>query len=234
VLALVAHWYDWDWKKAEEEFRRSLELNPKNSESYTYYAYFLASLGRHDEALSIARQGLQIDPLSSLANFGVASVLLFSRRWDETITHLQNAIKIDPNYWLHHSYLGRSYEQKGMMPEAIVEFQRGVDADSDQSENWSGLAHAYAVSGKKAEAEKILTDLITKSAKGSYVSPYNIAVIYAGLADKEKAFTWLERAYAERSYYLPVYLITDERLELLHADQHFKDLVRRIGLPGSM
>ncbi len=231
VLALVAHWYDWDWKKAEDEFKRTLVLNPKNSESYTYYAYLLASQGRHDEALSIARQGLQIDPLSSLANFGVAAVLLFSRRWDETITHLQNAIKIDPNYWFHHSYLGRAYEQKGMMPEAIAEFQRGVDVDRDQSENWSGLAHAYAVTGNRVEAEKIVDDLITKSAQGSYVSPYNIAVIYAGLGDKEKALTWLERAYAERSYYLPVYLTTDTRLDGLHSDPRFKVLIRRVGLP---
>jgi serine/threonine protein kinase/Tfp pilus assembly protein PilF len=231
VMALVAHWYDWDWKKAENEFKRAIALNPKNSESYVYYAYFLSSQKRNDEALSIARQGIQIDPLSSLANFGVASTLLFARRWDDAIAHLQNAIKIDSNYWFHRSYLGRAYEHKGMLSEATAEFQRGVDADREQSENWSGLAHAVAVSGKKAEAEKILNDLISKSSAGSYVSPYNIAVIYAGLADKEKALLWLERAYTERSYYLPVYLTTDERLDHLRSETRFKDVIRKIGLP---
>jgi serine/threonine protein kinase/tetratricopeptide (TPR) repeat protein len=231
VMALVAHWYDWDWKKAEDEFKRAIALNPKNSESYVYYAYFLSSQERNDEALSIARQGLQIDPLSSLVNFGVASTLLFARRWDDAIAHLQNAIKIDPNYWFHRVYLGRAYEHKGMLSEATAEFQRGVDADREQSENWSGLAHAVAVSGKRADAEKILNDLLSKSAAGSYVSPYNIAVIYAGLADNEKALSWLERAYTERSYYLPVYLTTDERLDHLRAEPRFKDVIRKIGLP---
>lgn len=231
VLALVAHWYDWDWKKAEDEFKRAIALNPKDSEPYVYYAYFLSSQHRPDEALNMARQGLQIDPLSSLANFGVASTLLFGRRWDEAIAHLQNAIKIDPNYWFHRAYIGRAYEHKGMLSEATAEFQRGVDADREQSENWSGLAHAVAVSGKKAEAEKILNDLISKSSAGSYVSPYNIAVIYAGLADNEKALSWLERAYTERSYYLPVYLTTDERLDHLRSEPRFKDVIRKIGLP---
>jgi len=231
VMALVAHWYDWDWKKAEDEFKRAIVLNPKNSESYVYYAYFLSSQQRHDEALNIAQQGLQIDPLSSLANFGVASTLLFSRRWDDAIGQLQSAIKLDPNYWFHRVYLGRAYEHKGMLSEATVEFQRGVDTDREQSENWSGLAHAVAVSGKRAEAEKILNDLISKSSAGSYVSPYNIAVIYAGLADNEKALSWLERAYTERSYYLPVYLTTDERLDHLRSEPRFKDLIRKIGLP---
>ena len=231
VLALVAHWYDWDWKKAEDEFKRAIALNPKNSESYVYYAYFLSSQKRYDEGLSMARQGLQIDPLSSLANFGVASTLLFARRWDDAIAHLQNAIKVDPNYWFHRVYLGRAYEHRGMLSEATAEFQRGVDADPEQSENWSGLAHAVAVSGKKADAEKILNDLISKSSAGSYVSPYNIAVIDAGLADNEKALSWLERAYTERSYYLPVYLTTDERLDHLRSEPRFKDMIRKIGLP---
>ena len=231
VMALVAHWYDWDWKKAEDEFKRAIALNPKNSEPYVYYAYFLSSQKRYDEALSIARQGLQIDPLSSLANFGVVSTLLFARRWDDAIAHLQNAIKIDPNYWFHRVYLGRAYEHKGMLSEATAEFQRGVDADREQSENWSGLAHAVAVSGKKADAEKILNDLISKSSAGSYVSPYNIAVVYAGLADNEKALLWLERAYTERSYYLPVYMTTDERLDHLRTEPRFKDVIRKIGLP---
>ena len=233
VLALVAHWYDWDWKNSEDEFKRCLILNPKDSEAYTYYAYLLSSLRRDDEALRQAHEALKIDPLSSLANFGVAASLVFSRRYDEAIVHLQKAIRIDPNYWFFRSYLGRAYERKGMLSEAIVEFQHGVDIDNEQSENWAGLAHAYAVSGKKAEAEKIVNDLITKSTKGSYVSPYNIAIIYAGLGDKEKTLTWLERSYEERSYYLPVYLGTDERLDFLRADPHFKDLMRRLGLPDT-
>jgi TolB-like protein/Flp pilus assembly protein TadD len=231
ALGLVAHWYDWDWSLAEKELKRSLELNPKNPESYLYYSYLLASLGRAQEAEAIARQGLQIDPLSSGTNFGVASALVFNRRWDDAIVHLRKAIELDPNYWFHHSYLARAYEQKRMMPEAIAEFKLAFDLDNQQSENWAGLAHAYAVSGRKAEARKMLADLNGKSAEDDYVSAYSVAIIYAGLEDKDKTFAWLERAYLDRSYYLPVYLTTDARLDGLHGEPRFKDLVRRIGLP---
>lgn len=231
VLGQVAHWFDWDWAAAEKEFKRSLELNPQNPESYLYYSFLLSPLGRHQEAEAIARQGLQIDPLSSGTNFGVASTLVFNRRWDEAIVHLHKAIELDPNYWFHRSYLGRVYEQKGMMKEAITEFKRAFELDSQQSENWAGLAHAYAVSGRKDEAQKMLDDLLRMSPQTNYVSPYSIAVIYAGLGDKDKTLKWLERAYTERSYYLPVYLTTDSRLDDLHSDPRFKDLVRRIHLP---
>ncbi len=231
ALALVAHWYDWDWSLAEKELKRSLELNPRNPESYQYYSYLLAPLGRLNEAEAIARQGLQIDPLSSGTNFGVASTLLLSRRWDEAIVHLRKAIELDPNYWFHHSYLGRAYEQKGMMPEAIAEFKLAFGLDNQQSENWAGLAHAYAVSGRKDEARKMLADLNGKSSEDNYVSAYSVAIIYAGLEGKDKTFEWLERAYSDRSYYLPVYLTTDARLDHLHSDKRFKDLVRRMGLP---
>ena len=231
VMGLVAHWYDWDWVKAEQEFKRAVELNPKHAEAHVFYAYLLSALGRHDEALTIARRSLQIDPLSSLTNFSVATALVFNRRWDDAIEHLRNAIELDPNYWFHHSYLGRAYEQKGMMPEAIAAFKRAFDLDSEQSENWAGLAHAYAVSGKKTEAQKVLDELLKNPTKNINVSPYNVAVIYAGLGDSEKSLEWIERAYSIRSYYLPVYLPTDARLDTLRTDSRFKDVVRRMGLP---
>jgi len=231
VLGIVAHWYDWDWAAAEREFKRSLELNPQNSESYIYYAWFLSAMQRHEEAFATSRQGLQIDPLFSGTNFSMASTLIFSHRWDDAIAHLHKAIELDPNYWFHHSYLGRAYEQKGMMPEAIAEFKLALELDRQQSENWAGLGHAYAVSGKKTEAQKMIDDLMKRSSEDNYVAAYNIAVIYVGLGDRDKAFAWLERAYADRSYYLPVYLTTDARLDSLHSDPRFKDLVRRIGLP---
>jgi tetratricopeptide (TPR) repeat protein len=118
-----------------------------------------------------------------------------------------------------------------MTSEAVAVFKLAFALDSQQSENWAGLAHAYAISGRKDEAQKMLDDLMRKSSENNYVSPYSVAVIYAGLGNKDKSFEWLERAYSDRSYYLPVYLTTDARLDGFHSDPRFKDLVRRIGLP---
>ena len=118
-----------------------------------------------------------------------------------------------------------------MMPEAIAEFKKARELDPQQFENWAGLGNAYAVSGKKADAEWMIDEMMKKSSENVYVSPYNIALIYAGLGDKDRTFEWLERAYAERSCYMPVYFSTDARLDGLHSDPRFKDLVQRVGLP---
>jgi Flp pilus assembly protein TadD len=126
-------------------------------------------------------------------------------------------------------FLGRAYEQKGRLPEAIATFQRGLTLEGN-TELWSGLGHAYAASGNKAEAQKVL-DHLKELSTHSYVAPYNVAVIYVGLGEKDEAFAWLNRAYEERSYILAEYLTTDARLDTLHSDPRFAELVRRIGLP---
>ena len=126
-------------------------------------------------------------------------------------------------------FLGRAYEQKGKLQEAIVEFQRAVELEKDNAETWSGLGHAYALSGNRAEAQKILDHLKEVSAH-SWVAPYNSAVISAGLGDKDQAFAWLDHAYDERSSYL-TWLTTDQQLDGLRSDSRFAVLVKRIGLP---
>jgi serine/threonine-protein kinase len=230
-LAIVAHWYEWDWAAAEREFKWAIELDPKNSDIYGYYSWYLASMGRNDQALAEAKRGQQADPLSLLANFGPGSISVFTRQWDHAIEQLRSAIELDPNYWFDHCFLGRAYEQKAKLPEAIAEFQRALELEKDNTEIWSGLGHAYAMSGNKAEAQKVLVHL-KELAAHSYVAPYNVAVIYAGLGEKDQAFAWLDQAYKERSYLLAVYLTTDARLDKLHSDPRFVDLRRRIGLPA--
>jgi tetratricopeptide (TPR) repeat protein len=185
-------------------------------------------MGRVNEAVAEAERERQIDPTGSNPNFTLGSVFVFTRQWDKAITQLRSAINLDPYYWFDHCFLGRAYEQNGRLEEAIGEFQRGLELEKEQAEMWAGLGHAYAVSGKKAEARKILNDLTDKAAN-SYVAPYNVAVIYAGLGERDQAFAWLNRAYDERSYFL-AYLTTDSRLDNLHIDPRFADLQRRIGL----
>jgi serine/threonine protein kinase/Flp pilus assembly protein TadD len=230
ALAIEAQWYEWNWAVAESEFKRAIELNPNDAEARGYYSWFLAPMGRGPEALAEAKRGQQIAPLSSLANFFVASVLVFTRQWDPAIQQLHSDIELEPNFWFDHCFLGRAYEAKGRLPEAIAEFQSALALDKDNTEIWSGLGHAYALSGNKSGAQKVLSHLNESSAH-SYVSPYSRAIVYAGLGEKDQVFAWLERAYQERSYFLAVYLPTDSRLDNLHADPRFIDLKRRVGLP---
>jgi serine/threonine protein kinase/tetratricopeptide (TPR) repeat protein len=228
--AIVAHWYEWDWAAAEREFKRAIELNPNDSEAHGYYSWFLAPMGRKDEAVAEAKRSQQLDPFSSLANFIVGSALVFTRQWDPAIEQLRSAKELDPTFWFAPCFLGRAYEHKGRMPESIAEFQRALELERDNPEIWSGLGHAYALSGKKAEAQKVLVHLKGLSAH-SYVAPFDFAVIYAGLGEQDQAIAWLNRAYVDRSYYMAVYLTTDARLDSLRSDPRFADLLRRVGLP---
>ena len=228
--AIVAHWYEWDWAAAEREFKRAIELNPNDSEAHGFYSWFLAPIGRKGEAIAEAKRSQQLDPLSSLANFIVGSALVFTRQWDPAIEQLRSAKELDPTFWFAPSFLGRAYEQKGRLPEAIAEFQRALELEKGNPEIWAGLGHAYALSGNRTEACKVINHLKELSTDG-YVGPFNFAVIYAGLEDKDQAFAWLNRAYADRSYYMAVYLTTDPRLDGLRSDLSFADLQRRVGLP---
>jgi TolB-like protein/Tfp pilus assembly protein PilF len=231
TLAIVAHWYEWNWTAAENGFKRTIELSPNNTEAHTFYAWFLSPMGRNDEAIAEAKRAQQADPLSPFASFSLGGTLVFARQWDPAIEQLHRAIELDPNFWFSHCFLGRAYGQKQRFPEAIAEFQRALEIEKDNSEIWSALGNAYAVSGKKAEAQKVLDHLKDLSAQG-WVAPYNVAVIYAGLGEKDQAFALLERAYKDRSYYLATYLATDERLDYLRSDPRFADLRKSVGLTG--
>jgi eukaryotic-like serine/threonine-protein kinase len=230
ALAMELHWYEWDWAAAEREFKRAIALSPKYSDAYCLYSWFLADMGRKDEAIAMGAQAQRIDPLSLIGSFAPGSISVFTRNWDRAIEQLRGAIDLDKTYWIDHCFLGRAYEQKGEMTRAIAAFKEALKLDPEHSEIWSALGHAYAISGNKAEARKVL-DHLKELTASTYIAPYNVAVIYAGLGEKDQTFAWLERAYKDRGYYLPVYLITDARLDDLHADPRFASLRRRIGLP---
>ena len=126
--------------------------------------------------------------------------------------------------------LGLIDEQKDKHAEAIAAFQRAIDLfPRGSTQTQAELGHAYALAGKKEQALKTIAEL-QKLSKSKYVSPFQIAAIYAGLGDKDQAFAWLEKAYQERSDWL-VNLNRDQRLDTLRSDPRFGELVRRMGLP---
>jgi adenylate cyclase len=116
------------------------------------------------------------------------------------------------------------------MLQAIPEYQKAVELSQGDSDPRAALAHAYAASGRKAEAQKILREWLSQS-KPAYVSPYMIAAVYTGLGSKEKAFEYLERAYQERFSDLSYFLRADLRMDILRSDPRFQDLVRRMNFP---
>lgn len=228
-LAHVLYYFDRDWTAAEREYKRALELNPNYPTAHQWYAVFLMSAGRFDEALAKNRRAQELDPLSLPINMTLGWILLTARQNDQSIDQLRKTLEMDPNFILAHHRLGLVYEQKGKYEEAIAEFRQVVNLAPGKPLGIAALAHAYALSGKRAEAQRTLAELLEIS-KQRYVSPVSIALIYAALGEIDQAFAWLEKADQGHDGIL-VRLKVDPRFDSLRSDPRFIDLVRRVGLP---
>jgi serine/threonine-protein kinase len=228
-LAHIKYYYDRDWATAEREYKRAIELNPNYPIAHQWYAVYLMSAGRFDEALAQNRRAQELDPLSLPINMTLGWVLLNARQYDQSVEQLRKTLEMDPNFMLAHHRLGLVYEQKGKYDEAIAEFRQVLNLSAGKPLGITALAHAYALSGKRAEAQRTLAEL-QEISKRRYVSPASIALIYAALGDKDQAFTWLEKADKERDPNL-ARLTVDPRFDSLRSDPRFADLVRRVGLP---
>jgi eukaryotic-like serine/threonine-protein kinase len=228
-MGKVHYWYDYNWNAAEKELRRAIELGPNYASAHAYYGWYLVSVGRFQEGIEESKRAEELDPLSIETNAVAAQNFYFAHRYDEAIDLFRKILEMDPNYWFAHMFLGRSYEASGDLPRAITECQRASETETTIPWPLAELAHAYAASGRKHEAEEILKQLKDRS-RQSYVPAYDFAEIYVGLGDKEQALALLEKAYADRSMLL-TFLKVDPEFDSLHSDPRFKDLLRRVGLP---
>ena len=226
-LAYIHTYYDWHWAAAEQEFQRSLQLNPNDAAVRHRYSRYLSTVGRIDDALREIKRAQQLDPLSQIAKANVGMIYYFARRYDSAMKPLNDVLKEDPKFDTGYWGLGLIYEQKGTQAEAVAQMEKAAALSPDPI-TMASLAHAYGASGQKEKAQKILAQLEGQAKKES-ISGYNFAVIYVGLGEKEKALAALERAFQERSTLLP-YSKMDPRFDPIRSDVRFIDIQRRIGL----
>jgi eukaryotic-like serine/threonine-protein kinase len=228
TLGYLGWRHEWDWQTAEREFKYALELNPNYVQGRGWLALYLGWSGRRAEALAEVATNRILDPGSPFADESM--VYYHLRDYTAMVEQARRYVTSHPNDWTAHYHLAVGYEGSGRPLEAIPEYQKAVELSEGDTDPTAALAHAYASTGRRAEAEKILRELERQS-KSSYVSPYMMATIYAGLGDREKAFEFLERAYQERSPDIPYFLKADLRIDTLRSDPRFQDLLRRVGLP---
>ena len=228
-IAYVKLTYEWDWNGAEAEFKRSLVLNPGYAHGHHWYAHLLLSSGRQEEALAESRRALELDPVSPIINLHLGWHYLYTRQYDRAIEQLTKTLELDPDYALAHWYLGLAYEQQKKYAEALREMGRAKDLLPGNLAVLCDIGHVYALSGDRRGAENVIAELQKESTR-RYVNQYEVALIYTGLGEKDQAFKALERAFQERSDML-VYLNVDPRLDSIHSDSRFGDLLRRVGVP---
>ena len=227
-LAFCLDNFDWDWESGGKEFRRGIELGPDYAIGHEWYGWHLAASGRNDEAVAEVEKAANLDPLSPSIGADLAEELLVAHRFDESIKQSRKTMTLDPFFAPTHYVLGQAFVQKRNYSEAIAELKRAAELSPGSTAFTANLAYAYAVSGDRDRAAKLLNDLKNQSSQSSPNAP-EIAMVYVGLDEKDQAMAWLEKAYADR---FSPWVLMRPCFDPLRSDSRFADLVRRIGLPG--
>lgn len=228
-LGLIEFYYDWNWKQAEQEFRRAIELNPSYATTHQWYSHYLRAMGRLPEALEEAKRAQQSDPLSLSINTTLAARYRDLRQYDQAIEVLGRTLELDPNFAHGHELLASVFEQQGNLRAAIGEWQKAIELAKDNPTPLAHLGRAYALSGRQDEARKIV-ERLKRTSEQHYVPDWDMAVLLASMGDASSAFRCLEKSYAKRESQMP-FLKVDYRMDPLRADPRFQNLLRRVGLP---
>jgi TolB-like protein/Tfp pilus assembly protein PilF len=217
----------WDWAAARYEYERAVELNPNLAEARRWYANHLTVMRRSEQAVAEIRRARELDPLSLPANADVGFHLIFARRYDEAMESLGKTVKLDENYPITYIYLGYAYAAKEKYRDAIFAYNEAIKRGQGGASTQIYLGAALAGAGEREQARAILKRLQTSA---DYVSPAELATLYAALGEREQAFASLERAYAAHDLQLQ-YLGGDPTLESLRFYPRYDELLRLVGLP---
>ncbi len=227
--AAVLWLHDWKWQEAGQEFERSLALNPAHPTASHWYAEYLMTMGRHEEAIARMKSSQELDPLSLIISVAIGWAYYMARRYDESFEQLRRTVELDPNYPVTYWILGLLLRKMGRYEEAIAEGEKGVKLSGGSPVMSAALAQTFAAAAKRNKAVEILNEL-TSLATQKYVAPYYFAGIHAGLGEEDRAIEYLEKSYEEHSHWL-IYLHIDPSMDGLRSNPRFQKLLESVGLP---
>jgi len=216
-LASVKYGFDWDWKEAEKEYKKAIELSPSYATAHQWYGEFLTFLGRFDEGLKEIKRAQELDPLSLMINAVGGLFFCLARDYDKGIDQCKKTLEMDPDFRAAHAYLYMNYAGKGMYEEALSAAQKSGDQHF--------IAACYALMNRQAEARRLLAELLKKPQP----SETQIAAVYIALGENEEAWKWLEKAYDERSYFL-TWIKVLPPYDVVRSDPRFQELLKKVGL----
>ena len=227
--------YDWDWLGAQNDFQQALKLNPKYPTAHQWYASYLMQMGKFSLAKAEIEEAHKLDPLSPIISSNAGLYSYYEHNYDDAIAKYKQLLQSDPNFWVARHYLALAYVQKGMHDDAIKELRSLIKAPetgpipaeviASDTEAAASLGFAFAMAGKKAEAQDILNKLESLSQR-RYVTPLYFANVYAGLKDNDRALEYLNKAYEARHPGL-VLIRIEPMFDALRSDERFKQLVKR-------
>jgi TolB-like protein/DNA-binding winged helix-turn-helix (wHTH) protein/Tfp pilus assembly protein PilF len=226
-LAFVLDLYYWDWDAAEKQYKIAINLDPGYAVEHEWYAWHLLLLGHSAEGVFEMRRAESLDPVSPIIRSNVADALTVSHLFEESVRQSRKTLALDPNFAVGHFHLAEALVQERQYESAIAEFQQAIELSGHLAAFDANLAHAYALSGRRADALKIAKDI---EARLDFNPTANarIALIYVGLGDLDQAMNWLNKAYDAR--FNPAILIRPT-FDPLRSDARFRELRRRMGLP---
>jgi serine/threonine protein kinase/Tfp pilus assembly protein PilF len=227
-LGFVTAVYDWEWARAEKEFKLAMKANPAYATAYEWYGLFLSWTGRHDDAVAAARHAQDLDPLTPIITSVVGVVLHYAGRYEEAIVEYEKVLELDPAFLPALCFRGAAYAHLGMYEKAIADERAAIKVGGPTSLALDILGHTLAISGDRQGAEETLEKL-RDLAKERYVSPFSMAHTYVGLGQHDRALECLEQACEER-FHRAATIKVDPSFVPLHSEPRFQKLLKRMGL----
>jgi DNA-binding winged helix-turn-helix (wHTH) protein/Tfp pilus assembly protein PilF len=228
-MAFVKLYFDWDWPGANTEFQRAITLDPNYAPTHQWYSIYLLAAGRASEAFREIQLARRRDSLSLPINSDLGFHYYYTGRYDEAVKQLNFVLDMNKDFGPAHLWLGRTYQELGRFDDALAEFRKVEARLREWPVSIAARGFVAGVAGRAAEALEILAEL--KSLAGrKFVTPYGVALVFAGLGENDAAFMWLNKAFEERSHWL-VWLRLDPRWNILRADPRFSDLVIHMRFP---
>lgn len=227
-LAYIQYAFEWNWAASEREFKKAIRLNPKYATAHHWYAFKLAAMGKHADAIAEMNLARELDPLALIINAEVGWAYYFARDFLKANEHYQKSLEMDPNFSVAHMFLGNSYAQQHRYQEAIAELVRAIELSGGSAVMKGMLGFVYGKAGANDEALKIVQELKARRDE-KYVSPYNLALIYSGLDDIDQTLALLEQAYEQHALFL-TWINVEPMFDSVRKEARFENLVKRIGL----
>jgi TolB-like protein/DNA-binding winged helix-turn-helix (wHTH) protein/Flp pilus assembly protein TadD len=227
VLGYVNWCCEWDWAAAETGLRRAVALGPRYAQAHMTLGHALSQMDRQKEALQLARRAREIEPLSAMMQ-GLSSQIAFQARdYRAALEHARQALVLDSEFWIGHIMLGQAYGQLGEIDRALESLAVAARFSEQNSKTIAMKGYLLAKAGRLKEGRDVLSALETAS-QTKYVPPYAMALVNAGLNERDAAFEWLNRAYVGRDAHL-IFLTVDPKWDSFRSDSRFDALLERCG-----